>query len=146
MCTLLDLCVSSLRRGHANLLCIVPILTDDLRRGSTVLQRNSRASKAPGWPDQLVGSSLRACLLRWVLSFQVRLFRDCSPFGCFDTLVPIRNGFIDARNGRSRLCFPPAGSRSTPHHHGVWSRLFRYVRAAEVTLEVILCEYSRQIF
>lgn len=24
--TLLDLCVSSLRRGHANLLCIVPIL------------------------------------------------------------------------------------------------------------------------
>ena len=27
--TLLDLCVSSLRRGHANLLCIVPILTDD---------------------------------------------------------------------------------------------------------------------
>ena len=29
--TLLDLCVSSLRRGHANLLCIVPILSDDLR-------------------------------------------------------------------------------------------------------------------
>jgi len=27
--TLLDLSVSSLRRGHANLLCIVPILTDD---------------------------------------------------------------------------------------------------------------------
>ena len=25
--TLLDLCVSSLRRGHANLLCIVPILS-----------------------------------------------------------------------------------------------------------------------
>ena len=32
--TLFDLCVSSLRRGHANLLCIVPILMDDLRRGS----------------------------------------------------------------------------------------------------------------
>ena len=31
---ILDLCVSSLRRGHANLLCIVPILADDLRRGS----------------------------------------------------------------------------------------------------------------
>ena len=28
LATLLDLCVSSLRRGHANLLCIVPILTD----------------------------------------------------------------------------------------------------------------------
>ena len=27
--TILDFCVSSLRRGHANLLCIVPILTDD---------------------------------------------------------------------------------------------------------------------
>jgi hypothetical protein len=26
--------VSSLRRGHANLLCIVPILTDDPRRES----------------------------------------------------------------------------------------------------------------
>ena len=32
--TLLDLCVSSLRRGHANLLCIVPILSDDPRRGN----------------------------------------------------------------------------------------------------------------
>ena len=43
--TLLDLCVSSLRRGHANLLCIVPILTDDPRRGSngifTTLVRNA---------------------------------------------------------------------------------------------------------
>ena len=33
--TLLDLCVSSLRRGHANLLRIVPILTDAPRREST---------------------------------------------------------------------------------------------------------------
>ena len=32
--TLLDLCVASLRRGHANLLCVVPILTDDPRRES----------------------------------------------------------------------------------------------------------------
>ena len=29
-------CVSSLRRGHANLLCIVPILTDDPRRESKI--------------------------------------------------------------------------------------------------------------
>ena len=35
--TLLDLCVSSLRRGHANLLCIVAILTDDPRRESLLL-------------------------------------------------------------------------------------------------------------
>ena len=32
--TLLDLCVLSLRRGHANIVCIVPILTDDPRRES----------------------------------------------------------------------------------------------------------------
>ena len=32
--TLLDLCVSSLRRGHANLLCIVPILMDSPRQES----------------------------------------------------------------------------------------------------------------
>ena len=37
LCTLLDLCVSSLRRGHANLLCIVPILTDDPRRESMMM-------------------------------------------------------------------------------------------------------------
>ena len=35
--TILDLCVSSLRRGHANLLCIVPILTDDPRRESEIM-------------------------------------------------------------------------------------------------------------
>jgi hypothetical protein len=39
--TLLDLCVSSLRRGHANLLCIVPILTDDPRRESNMTECNN---------------------------------------------------------------------------------------------------------
>ena len=39
--TLLDLCVSSLRRGHANLLCIVPILTDDPRRESEILRHRN---------------------------------------------------------------------------------------------------------
>ena len=34
--SLLDLCVSSLRRGHANLLCIVPFLTDDPPRESNL--------------------------------------------------------------------------------------------------------------
>lgn len=34
--TLLDLCVSSLRRGHANLLCIVPILTDGNPEGNPI--------------------------------------------------------------------------------------------------------------
>jgi len=37
--TLLDLCVSSLRRGHANLLCIVPILTDGNPEGNPILLR-----------------------------------------------------------------------------------------------------------
>jgi hypothetical protein len=45
--TLLDLCVSSLRRGHANLLCIVPILTDDPRRESDV-QSPDPSSKLHG--------------------------------------------------------------------------------------------------
>ena len=45
--TLLHLCVSSLRRGHADLLCIVPILSDDPRRESgtccpTASRRNTR--------------------------------------------------------------------------------------------------------
>ncbi|GAU49918.1 hypothetical protein TSUD_180360 [Trifolium subterraneum] len=34
----LDLCVSSLRRGHANLLCIVPILSD-VPEGTNLLVR-----------------------------------------------------------------------------------------------------------
>ena len=38
--TLLDLCVSSLRRGHANLLCIAPILADDPRRESQLRGRD----------------------------------------------------------------------------------------------------------
>jgi len=38
MLTLLDLCVSSLRRGHANILCVAPILTDDPRRESTDIE------------------------------------------------------------------------------------------------------------
>ena len=42
--TLLDSCVSSLRRGHANLLCIAPILTDDPRRESNPTQNHLRLS------------------------------------------------------------------------------------------------------
>ena len=34
LCAFLDSCASSLRRGHANLLCVVPSLTDDPRRES----------------------------------------------------------------------------------------------------------------
>ena len=52
--TLLDLCVSSLRRGHANLLCIVPILTDDPRRES---KKNNDTRKSSSDPEKLSGSS-----------------------------------------------------------------------------------------
>ena len=57
MFTLLDLCVSSLRRGHAKLLCIVPILTDDPRRESerkvdSLLEGNKRhANKVSQEPE-----------------------------------------------------------------------------------------------
>ena len=40
--TLLNLCVSSLRRGHANPLCIVPILTDDPRRESKRMNKEKK--------------------------------------------------------------------------------------------------------
>ena len=47
--TFLDLCVSSLRRGHANLLCIIPVLSDDPRRES-----DSAAWQNIGIVDKLV--------------------------------------------------------------------------------------------
>ena len=48
---LLDLCVSSLRRGHANLLCIVPILTDDPRRESSMAAAAGRLCEKP-WEEE----------------------------------------------------------------------------------------------
>ena len=54
---LLDVCVSSLRRGHANFLCIVPILTDDPRRESKSRQAFG-ALKQAGAPAERV-SQLR---------------------------------------------------------------------------------------
>ena len=55
--TLLDLCVSSLRRGHANLLCIVPILTDDPRRES-----------------EIEGAARVALLCKWCASALITVF------------------------------------------------------------------------
>ena len=42
---LFDSCVSSLRRGHANLLCTVPSLTDDPRRESSAACLFCRAGR-----------------------------------------------------------------------------------------------------
>ena len=56
MVTLLDLCVSSLRRGHANLLCIVPILTDD-PEGNPMEDKGERC-KCDGSQSETQGSPL----------------------------------------------------------------------------------------
>jgi len=64
LCTLLDLCVSSLPRGHANLLCIVSIVTDDSRRKSC-----GTASQLCTLLDLCVSSS-RKTMLIFSVSFQ----------------------------------------------------------------------------
>ena len=58
----LDLCVSSLRRGHANLLCIVPILTGDFRRNQfsmfqAFLKYSTSSQFLP--PERLTGHKSR---------------------------------------------------------------------------------------
>ena len=74
--TLLDLCVSSLRRGHSNLLCIVPILTDDPRRES-VCDRFGRWGEPAlifqafattcdrVWPSVSVSEAQKPMAIRW---------------------------------------------------------------------------------
>ena len=51
---------------------------------------------------------------------------------------------IAARDNLGCLRSPLCGHRSMSPHHGVGSRLNLCVCATEVTLEVILCEYSRR--
>ena len=65
MCTLLDLCVSSLRRGHANLLCIVPILTDDPRR-------ESKRGRVPRQRMPLHGEGNGGSAFLWVLISEIK--------------------------------------------------------------------------
>ena len=66
--TLLDLCVSSLRRGHANLLCIAQILTDDPLRSSAntfekhVLDKSCQTSGSP-WVLLLASSLLLSIII-----------------------------------------------------------------------------------
>ena len=54
--TLLDLCVSSLRRGHANILCILPNLTDDPRRESRLA---APFGTARGWRNAVGNFEMR---------------------------------------------------------------------------------------
>ena len=75
MFTLLDLCVSSLRRGHANFLCIAPILTDDPRRESLIVDTTLKA---------VLPASVKKTLLRKTIHVEILAFRasnqglDCS--------------------------------------------------------------------
>ena len=89
--TLLDLCVSSLRRGHANLLCIVPILTDDPRRES----RKSSGCMLD-WanlPIQYAQCSLlRSQLLCHIVSVQTAV--DKQRFAFFQTGGGLGNGLL----------------------------------------------------
>ena len=68
--TLLDLCVASLRRGHANLLCIFPILTDDLRRESTFARQGLGSISAR--------SAVESCRRRCPSSMWKRLWAKSS--------------------------------------------------------------------
>ena len=60
------MCVSSLRRGHANLLCIVPILTDDPRRESNTTN---------GTYDKMM-SGMSGCTLTLQRCLSARLWRS----------------------------------------------------------------------
>ena len=63
----LDLCVSSLREGHANLLCIVPILTDvtevtsDLPDFWLYIHKHSMAVASMGCKTTCIGDKRLAC-------------------------------------------------------------------------------------
>ena len=67
----LDLCVSSLRRGHANLLCIVPILSD-VPEGTMLAAALCliNQSDSPRLAD--VGLNQRAFVLPMALSSQTQ--------------------------------------------------------------------------
>ena len=78
--TLLDLRVSSLRRGRANLLCIVPILTDDPRREFPLTSTSMRPAAADNNrnSDQ---ASARAHMAHFQLgSFLIGLFSNWAQF------------------------------------------------------------------
>ena len=91
--TLLDLCVSSLRRGHANLLCIVPILSDDPRRESGMVRKNQNflllLLLCEDFQKNLVHFSICAChpcagaMLIFSVSFQFcRMIPEGNPVWC----------------------------------------------------------------
>ena len=82
-CTLLDLCVSSLRRGHANLLCIVPILTDDPRKES-----NRRGVAFETVHTNASAHTLVAAALGRVVGYAPRVVSpDMVRFSCIENIL-----------------------------------------------------------
>ena len=73
--TLLDVCVSSLRGGHTNIICIVPISTDDPRRESKICC----ATSSCGMPRHRVH---RICHVLCYLSFVLVAFLASPPLMC----------------------------------------------------------------
>ena len=70
MFTLLDVCVSSLRRGHANHLFMVPIVTNDPRRESCFCMRADRGCH--GRPRLPAGDAHRLrALLYYILLYYI---------------------------------------------------------------------------
>jgi hypothetical protein len=91
--TLLDLCVSSLRRGHANLLCIVPILTDDPRRESS--------ASCLGMPNHHSPCNIHTQCATWRIAW-----------GC-----PLARGGSEGTSADGQL----GGITSSCHPSGSWS-------------------------
>ena len=85
--------MSSLRRGHANLLCIVPILSDDPRRESGMVRKNQNflllLLLREDFQKNLVHFSICAChpcagaMLIFSVSFQFyRMIPEGNPVWC----------------------------------------------------------------
>jgi hypothetical protein len=79
----LDLCVSSLRRGHANLLCIVPILSDVPKDEllSSALRYKRIFTLATERCGTIVGSELKRLLTTWAGVRLILGWRRYSRFG-----------------------------------------------------------------
>ena len=67
--THLDLCVSSLRRGHANLLCLAPMLTDDPRRESRMCLFRRRSVVMSNNDDTMMMNTLLLCIYIYIYKY-----------------------------------------------------------------------------
>ena len=105
--TLLDLCVSSLRRGHANLLCIVSILSDDPRRESNRGLQN-RVMGLEGTQKNTFSNELEHELFIVKGSQSCRVLKYVNiKTSCPDDLIvlkPLPVALAQATSAQARLC------------------------------------------